>query len=100
GEAAAHLRLKGAGEGVEARPGQAQPRRHGVATKLGEKARVAGGNSVQGVADMEPRSGAGGPLEVPVAVLAKGDHRAVKAILDAGRQQTHHTLMPVRIVQA
>ena len=54
----------------------------------------------QDVANMQSRDGAGGPLDAVRTVRCKGHDRAMDFLLDPAGDQTHHTLMPVGLIQA
>ena len=92
-------RLKSPPEGLDIGLGQGQPGRHGVAAKLAHQAGVAGIEQFQRIAQVHPRDGAPGALELGLAALGKGDDRAVVLLLHLGGHQPHHPLMPLVAVQ-
>ena len=73
---------------------------HGMATKFENQARVAGINDRQCVSNMQAGDRAARAFHFIIGGLRKGKHGAVQLILDTGRNDANHTLVPVIIKQA
>src|SRR6185503_14957484 len=77
-----------------------QPRGHRVAAESRDQLRVARGDRIEHVADVDARHRTGRAAQGPVGGAREGDHRAADAILDAARDQTDDALVPVEIEEA
>ena len=56
-------------------------------------------HGVQGVPQVHAFNGSAGPLQILFAVVGKGDHRAVDALLHAAGDEPHDALMPPAVVE-
>ncbi len=79
---------------------QRQAGGHGMAAELADQPRMAGGDGVQRIADVEPRHRARRALEQAVAGIGEGDGRAVVTLLEARGEDANDALVPVRLEQA
>src|SRR5690554_7786605 len=68
--------------------------------ELADQPRIGRRHAVQRIADMQAGNGPGRALDLAVASIGKGDHRAVVALLQARGENADHSLMPLRIEQA
>ena len=97
---APHLGIKSRSKGRKIHLAQRHAGRHGVAAKLADQLRMPGRNGVQRVPDMQARYRAGRALYHALSGIGKGNHRAVKTILQARSENADNALVPLGIEQA
>ena len=73
-----------------------------MAAETADQPRIAAGDGIQGVADVEAGDGPRRAFEFGpriIRVAGEGDDWPVQAVLDARGEHAHHPLVPTRIVQ-
>ena len=102
-DARRHGVVEGVAESGQVVAPQRETRRRGVAAELAHEAGMQGRAVGDGVANVQPRNGAGGPLEVVWrggAGVREGDHRAVVALPHPPGDDADHALVPMPLVEA
>ena len=76
-----------------------QPGRGRMPAEAQQQAGMALVQQVQGVAQMQPRDGSAGALELAVVAGREGDDGTMEALAHAGGEDADHALVPGRVVQ-
>src|SRR3989440_4657199 len=95
-----HFLVECPGEGIELGALEGQPGGHRVAAELADQLRMAGGDRVQHVANVNSRDRARGAAQQRLSREREGDHRAANPILHPACDQADHALMPALVIQA